>query len=578
MSEKLRTLFEQDWQWELASNPEFATLSGSPSHFSHLLNDRSLKSFEEKKIHCEKMLEELHSIPLSSLQTDSDCLNYSLFEYRHQCFLRGYPFKTFLMPCSLLEGPHTELFQIMEAISFEKFEDYKNFIARIFAVPFWITQIIDLMKLGIENHITVPKICLHNVDENIQKYKSDSYEKSLFFTPFQNFPPSFTSVQKNSLLTEFQEAVELHLTPSLDSFLTFFNNEYLPKCRDSISCLDYPHGEDLYKECLSFHTSTKLTPSEIHDVGLSEVNRIQAEILKIMTQLNFSGSLAEFYETLQTDPKYHFKSEEDMLNQYRSFCKQIDPTLPKLFKTLPRTPYGVIPTPQGFAKGAPPAYYSPCTLDGKKPGWMYVNTLDIEARRTYEMVPLCLHEAVPGHHLQTALVAEMKDIPKFRTLIEDRRYFEAPGRYPLFSSYVEGWGLYSEGLGEELGFYQCLNAKLGRLTYDMLRSCRLVCDTGIHSLRWTYEEAVSFLTQYSALDQVTIHQEVKRYIAWPGQACAYKIGEIEIKRLRELASSSLGQNFDIRDFHQVILDCGPVPLFLLEDIVKAYILSTSQNF
>ena len=517
------------------------------------------------------MLDELAKIDINSLPTDADKHNYRLFKDQHETFLAGIVFKTYLMPCQLLEGPHNELLQLKDAVVFEKKKHYSDYISRLGAVSEWFDQLIATMQEGIDSKLVLPQRTLEGVAENLSSQISADPEKSSYYKPFLEMNSRISEVEAADLRQQMKDVILKVVNPSFEKFLSFFKNVYLASSPDVTSCKSLPNGDKMYIQCLKFHTSTDLTPEDIHNIGLKEVERIRAEIEAIMKEVGFSGTVKEFIVNLRADARFRFSSEDEIVAAYRAQCKEIDPELPKLFKKLPRTPYGVCATPSEYASGAPAAYYVPPSADGKKPGWIHVNCHKLETRYSYEMQPLCLHESVPGHHLQVAYVMEMENVPLFRTSMEDRKYFEAPGRYPLNSAYIEGWGLYSEGLGKDLGLYKDPYSRMGRLTYDMLRSCRLVADTGLHWMNWSYDQTIEFMMQNTAMGSHGIHQEVKRYIAWPGQACGYKIGELELRKMRARAETELGDKFDVRDFHEVIFECGPAPLRILDTLIDEYI-------
>eukprot|EP01135_Chromosphaera_perkinsii_P002009 Nk52_evm56s215 gene=Nk52_evmTU56s215 len=566
--QKVNDLFQRDWEWRMKTSPEYSTLYGR-TDYCHLLDDRSPEYFERKAEHSREVLKELESIDVDSLPSDADKHNYRLFKDQHETFLEGFRYKAYLMPVQLLEGPHNELLQLKDAVVFETKKDYEDYIARMKGVGKWMDQLIQCMQLGIDSKRVLPSLTLMGVSDSISAQISEDPQKSAFYEPFLRIPEGVKGTEE--LKKDMIKVVGEVINPALQKFLCFFTDTYSKAAPNATSCKNLPDGGNMYKQCLKFHTSTDMTPEEVHETGLSEVKRIRKEIQAVIEEVGFNGDIKQFIDYLKTDTKFQFPSSEALLSAYRAQCKEIDPFLSKLFKKLPRNPYGVKETPAEYAPGSPAAYYTAGSADGRKPGWIFVNTYKLDTRYSFEMQPLCLHEAVPGHHLQLTYTMEMENVPLFRTSAEDRKYFESPGRYPLHSAYIEGWGLYSEGLGKELGLYKDPYSRMGRLTYDMLRSCRLVVDSGLHWHGWSYEQAIAFMMENTALGAHSIDQEVRRYIAWPGQSCGYKIGEIQIRRMRARAEAALGSKFDIRDFHEVVLECGPAPMKLLDNLVSEYI-------
>jgi prolyl oligopeptidase len=403
-----------------------------------------------------------------------------------------------------------------------------------------------------------PQIVMQRVPAQIRRQIVDDPTQSLFYKPFKSFPASIAKADQERLQKEAQDAIREHIVPSYKKFAEFFDKEYFPHCFTSVGAWQLPQGDKFYAHCARSFTTTSLTPDEIHEIGLKEVARIRAEMERIKEKVKFQGSLLEFFEHLRHAPEFYFTDAKDLLTAYQAFCKRVDPQLPKMFKTLPRIPYGVEPIPEHMAPDTTAAYYRPPAADGSRAGTYFVNLYKPEARPKYEIAALSLHEAVPGHHLQIAIATELQDVPEFR-------------KQTGFTAFVEGWALYSESLGEELGVYDDPYSKFGQLTYEMWRAIRLVVDTGLHHKRWTREQAIDYFRQNSAKTELDIVNEVDRYIGWPGQALAYKIGELKIKELRDRAKTKLGTRYDQRTFHDVILRNGAVPLDVLETQVDQWI-------
>jgi prolyl oligopeptidase len=384
-------------------------------------------------------------------------------------------------------------------------------------------------------------------------------ELSPFFEPFTRFPEEFDAATKTRLSAAGRSAIERVVLPAYARFTKVFNETYLPATRATVGISDTPQGRDYYRERIAYHTTLgSLTADDIHEIGLGEVRRIRSEMMAIKEKVGFKGSLQEFFTFLRTDPQFYYKSSQELFEGYLAVSKRIDPNLVRVFGKLPRTPYGLRPIPMSSAPNTTTAYYQGPAADGTRPGFYYVNLYRPEVRPKYEMEVLSIHEAVPGHHLQIALAMEQAAMPDFR-------------RNAGYTAYVEGWALYSESLGEELGLYQDPYSKFGQLTYDMWRAVRLVVDTGMHAKGWTREQAIAFFIDNAAKTEADIVNEIDRYISWPGQALAYKIGQLRIQNLRREAENTLGPRFNVRSFHDTVLETGAVPLDLMERHVRTWI-------
>jgi uncharacterized protein (DUF885 family) len=410
-----------------------------------------------------------------------------------------------------------------------------------------------------------PRIISERIPAQIDKQIVATDDDSPFFRPFKHIPESFTQTERERILNAGRDAITSQLVPSFKKMREFFVKEYIPASYPEVGAWQMPDGAQMYAYEARRHTTTNLTPQQIHEIGLSEVKRIRAEMETIMRRVGFKGTLQEFFKYLRTDPKFYYQSPEELLDAYRALSKRIDPNLVKVFRTLPRQPYGDEPIPANVAPDTTTAYYQQGAPDGSRAGTFYVNLYKPETRPKYEMMALALHESVPGHHLQIALAQELGEVPKFRRYGND------------YTAFVEGWGLYAESLGDEMGLYDDPYAKFGQLTYEMWRAVRLVVDTGIHSMRWTRQRAIDYFTENAAKSELDIVNEIDRYIAWPGQALAYKIGELKIKELRRRAQDSLGERFDVREFHEIVLGSGSVPLDVLERNVDEWIAAKKRT-
>lgn len=559
-TKQLFALFDTEWEWRMKESPTEASSLGD-RRYNDRWEDVSLAAIESRQKHMLDTLERLKTFDRAKLSA-KDQLNYDLFKKEYETATGEHKFRLYLIPLSH-QGGIQSLDNFAELLRFQTVKDYEDWIARLNNFPTLMEQTTTLMREGMRARIMLPKILMQRVPSQIDKQIVDRPEDSSFFKPFKSFPGDISNADRERLTNSAREAVAKNIIPQFKMFKTFFVNEYLPASFDQVGIWQIPNGDEAYGVLARRHTTTNLTPREIHEKGLSEVARIRGEMQKIMERVGFKGSLQDFFKYLRTDSQFFYKTPDELLNAYRATAKRIDPNLVKVFKTLPRQPYGVVPIPSNIAPDTTTAYYQQGAADGSRAGSYYVNLYKPEVRPKWEMMSLSLHESVPGHHLQIALAQELGDIPKFR-------------RFGGYTAFVEGWGLYSESLGEDMGLYDDPYAKFGQLTYEMWRAVRLVVDTGIHSMHWTRQQAIDFFTQNAAKTEQDIVNEIDRYIADPGQALAYKIGELKIKSLRAKAKQELGERFDIREFHDAVLLSGAVPLDILERNVDAYIAAKKR--
>ncbi len=559
-TKQLHTLFDAEWELGLKEAPTFATHLGD-KRYDNVWPDVSLSAIERRFRHQKEVLQQLQAMKAGELSTQ-DKLNAALYQNQLEIDIAARPFQGFLMPLDMRGGIQDEG-SVADVIAFDAVSDYENWLARIRAFPVYLNQTIDLMREGVRQKIVQPQIVMQRVPAQIKRQIVDDPTNSLFYKPFKSFPASIAKADQERLQKEAQDAIREHIVPAYKKFAEFFDKEYFPNCFTSVGAWQLPQGDKFYAHCARSFTTTSLTPDEIHEIGLKEVARIRAEMERIKEKVKFQGSLLEFFEHLRHAPEFYYTDAKDLLTAYQAFCKRVDPQLPKMFKTLPRIPYGVEPIPEHMAPDTTAAYYRPPAADGSRAGSYFVNLYKPEARPKYEIAALSLHEAVPGHHLQIAIATELLDVPEFR-------------KQTGFTAFVEGWALYSESLGEELGVYDDPYSKFGQLTYEMWRAIRLVVDTGLHHKRWTREQAIDYFRQNAAKTELDIVNEVDRYIGWPGQALAYKIGELKIKELRDRAKTRLGPRYDQRTFHDVILRNGAVPLDVLETQVDQWIAEKQQ--
>jgi uncharacterized protein (DUF885 family) len=557
----LQDLLKAEWDYRMEQNPTEASSLGD-RRWNDRWEDLSLEAIARRDTHSKKVLGQLEQIGRLKL-SPADQLNWELFFQEQFENVEGYKFRMYLLPINQRGGIQTAD-ELAELLRFDTVKDYEDWIARLNSLPTLMTQTITLMREGMKRRIMWPKVVMSRVTAQIDKQVVENPQDSPFYKPFKEFPDSIPAAERERLAAAAREAISKNVIPAYRQLKGFYAGEYLPASFDQVGVWQLPQGAELYAFEARSYTTTKMTPEEIHQKGLSEVARIRAEMQAIMTKVGFQGTLKEFFQKLRTDPQFYYKTPEELLAAYRAMAKRIDPNLVKLFRTLPRMPYGVTPIADKIAPDTTTAYYNQPAADGSRPGLYYVNLYKPETRPKYEMMALSLHESVPGHHLQIALAQELGELPNFR------RY----GGYPAF---VEGWGLYAESLGDEMGLYDDPYSKFGQLTYEMWRAVRLVVDTGMHYMKWDRQKAIDYFMDNAAKTEQDIVNEIDRYITDPGQALAYKIGELKIKELRARARLELGQNFDVREFHDTVLLSGAVPLDVLERNVDAWIAKKKQG-
>lgn len=560
--QKLLRFFQEEWEYGLKENPIMATYLGD-LRYNDQIGDFSLDAERREHEHSEQALKRLTTIDRSKL-SESNRLNYDLYLSDLKIEIEGYVYPGYLMPINQMNGIQQNAPSMVEDLPFQNEKLYRDYLSRLAKLPVAIDQTIETMKEGLRQKVTPPRITLRAVADQIQAQIVENVEDSPFYSPFQNFPESVSAEQREALSNSGKDVIQNRVLPAYKKLYKFWTEEYYPQTRESIGLSELPNGKAWYAFRAKESTTTDLTPEQIHEIGLKEVKRIRAEMDEVIKQSGFQGSFQEFIQFLRTDPQFYYTKPEDLLIGYRDICKRIDAELPHLFGKLPRLPYGVREVPEYSAPSQTTAYYNPGSMEAGRPGYFFANTYKLDARPKWEMEALSIHEAVPGHHLQIALAQEMENVPMFR-------------RFGGYTAFVEGWGLYSESLGPEMGFYKEPYSKFGQLTYEMWRAIRLVVDTGMHAFGWDRQKAIDFFKENSAKTEHDITVEIDRYIVWPGQALAYKIGELKIKELRKKASEELGEQFNIRQFHDVVLGSGAVPLNILEQNVNEYIAKTKQS-
>ncbi|MEO7251741.1 MAG: DUF885 domain-containing protein, partial [Arenimonas sp.] len=487
----------------------------------------------------------------------ADQLNYDIYRRQVEERIAGFRFHDAQMPVTQQGGVHVLADGALQLLRFEHEKDYANWIARLRAYGSYADQTIALMRQGMASGWLPPKAIMQRVPAQIAAQLTPAPEDSAYYTPFKTMSVKVPVARQVVLRGQALAAVRESVIPALQRFQRFFNDEYLPACRNSVAAGDLPDGKAYYDYLARAHTTTDLSAGQIHQIGLKEVERLRGEMEKIRVEVGFKGDLPAFFSFLRSDPKFHHNDPKQLLTAYRATAKLIDPQLTRLFGTLPRTPYGVVPIPANISADTTTAYYSPGTVDGRRAGNYYVNLYKPETRYLWEMLPLTLHESVPGHHLQISLANELPEQPMFR-------------RTAGFTAFVEGWALYAEQLGYDMDLYADPYDRMGQKTYEMWRAVRLVVDTGLHAQGWTRQQAIDYFKANAPKSDLDIRNEIDRYLATPGQALAYKIGQMKISQLRAQAQSRLGEHFDLRAFHDQLLGAGALPLLVLEQRMHAW--------
>ena len=552
--ESFNQILDDEWKRGIQENPVYASNMGDKSA-NQDWPDISEGAVRERQKKTREVLEQIRSMDPQSLSIENQ-LNYRLFLYNYERSVRAQKFDSHLLTFGQRGGIQLE-HETAEGLSFNTSQDFKDWLVRLEKLPALIDQHINLGRLGIERKITAPNILMQRVAKQIQLQLVDNPEDSPFFNIFIDIPENIQDHE--AIQSMARDVIKSKVIPAYNKLNEFFTKEYLPASRTTYGVLDLPNGFEWYENLARYHTTTDLTPDEIHEIGLSEVERIRSEMQEVIDSLGFDGSFNDFLVFLRTDPQFYYETEDELLEAYLATSKKIDPEMVSLFKVLPRTPYGIKPIPMESAPDTTTAYYMRPAADGSRAGYYYVNLYRPDVRPKYEIEVLSVHEAVPGHHLQIALAMELEGIPNFR-------------RYSGYTAYVEGWGLYSESLGYDIGLYSDPYSRFGALTYDMWRAVRLVVDTGMHYKGWTRQEAIDFFTANAAKTEQDIINEIDRYLVMPGQALAYKIGQLKILELKNKAKKQLGDDFDIKEFHHAVLSQGALPLAVLEENIETYLL------
>ena len=560
-TQQLHSLFDRDWEYQMQHDPVGASELGD-RRWNDQWPDVSLNSLREQFQNGRQELQELQAIDRSKLSLE-DQLNYDVFEYNVKDYVESEQYKWYLVRTNTFSGIQT-VEGLVNSLRFETVKDYDDWLGRLHNFPAYMDQNIALMHEGVKQHVVIAKVIGEKVLTQFNGMDWQDPTKHGFYTPFKQFPSSFSEADRQRLTAAAKEQIRTDVLPAFRRFRDFMEKEYIPASLEQAGVWQVPNSSPTYAYLARSMTTTTFTPEQVHELGLSEVKRIRGEMEKVKDQTGFKGTFAEFLNYLRTDSKFYFKDSDDLLRYARARAKQIDPLLIKLFRTFPRLPYGVNPVPSEIAVSMPSGYADAPAPDGSRPGYFYVNTYKPESRPIYDLTALILHEAIPGHTFQSGIAIELKDIPKFR-------------RYGGYSAYAEGWALYSESLGNELGLYDDPYVHFGALSNEMWRAVRLVVDTGMHYKHWTRKQAIDYFLENVATTEYSATSEIDRYISWPGQALAYKIGELKIKELRQRAEKELGRKFDIRAFHDAILLQGPLPLTVLESQVNEWIQKTKAT-
>ncbi|MBJ9740153.1 DUF885 domain-containing protein [Acinetobacter oleivorans] len=551
----LNQLLQEQWEYTLKNNPETATALGD-LRYNDRWTELSKNQIEKDKKTTQNFLKRFEAIDSTGFSA-TDQLNKDLMIYQLKETLKNYDLKLYEMPFNQMWGLHLQFPGFISAIPFNNAKEYQDYIARLKQIPLILDQGIQLAKQGQKDGLMPPKYLLEKVVKQVDSIATPAGKDSVFASPLKQFPKNISKAEQERLSREILQAIDQNVRPAYQKLGTFIQKDYLPYGRQHAGIWSLPNGDELYRFYVEDNTTTSESPETIHQLGLKEVARIEAEMLKIAKAQGFND-LKSFQQSLKTNPAVFPKSREEILEIYRGYIAQMQPELPKLFGLLPKNKVEVLPVEQYREKEAAGAEYHQGTPDGSRPGQVYVNTGDFSERSKISMESTAYHEAIPGHHMQIDIAQNLPNLPMFR-------------KQPNHTAYIEGWALYAEQLGKDVGFYKDPLSDYGRLSSELFRACRLVVDTGVHYKKWTRQQMIDFMREHSALDEPDIQAETDRYIAIPAQALAYKMGQLKILELRELAKQELGDRFDIKAFHDMILNAGTLPLNILDARIKNWI-------
>ncbi len=556
----LNDLFHDYWEDQLKINPEFASTIGD-LRYNDQISDNSVQAYNDELAREQRFLLRLAAIDPTGF-TDQEKISQNLLIREFEENQEASEFKEWEMPLTQMDGIHAQYPRLVAELSFNTVKDYDDWIARLHALPHAFEQVTANMTIGMEDHRVPPKFLLQKALEQVKQLASQKPEDSPLAMPLKNFPASIPAAEQARIKSEMLDAIANEVLPAYTRFARFLEVSYVPAGRDKPGIDALPDGAKYYQFLIKRTTTTNLTAAQIHQIGLDEVGKDEAAMLAIAENLGFKD-LASFRASLKTNPRLHPASADALVAAYKSYLGPMQARLPQLFGTLPKAPFEVATVPDYAAKTSPPAYYEEGTPDGSRPGRLFVDTYDATDRNLYSVESIAYHEGIPGHHLQISIAQELTGVPEFR-------------KFEQYTAYTEGWAFYSEHLGKDIGLYQDPYSDYGRLENETWRAIRLVIDTGVHSEGWTRDQMVQYFRDHSAIDEPSMQAEVDRYIAWPSQALAYKIGQLKILELRDRAQKALGDKFDIRAFHDQVIDSGALPLDVLEQRIDAWIASQKQ--
>ena len=559
-TQQLHSLFEQSWQYHLRTDPESATALGD-NRYNDRLTDRSAE-FQRSTLEQEKKyLAQFQSIKTDGLAAqDVTSLELAVRELKEE--IEGEQFKPWEMPVNQMAGPHLETIDLISLMPFATIKDYENYLSRLHQIPGMLGQVTENMRQGLKDHLMPPKYLLEKVVVQVQEVAGKTGEESPFAKPIKNFPSNIPAAEQQRLRAAALDAIEKDIIPAYQGFEKFVRTEYAPHGQVNPGVWALPDGAARYRYNIRRMTTTDMNPEQIHQIGLEQIAKIESEMLVLAKKLGFND-LTSLNDHIKKERQLYATSGKQLVDLYTKYSRQMEAKLPEMFGTLPKNKLDIISMDSFRAKNAVPADYTQGASDGSRPGHINVNEYAPERRLLLNVEAIAYHEGVPGHHLQISIAQELSDLPAFR-------------RNGGYTAYVEGWALYSERLGKEVGFYQDPFSDYGRLENEMWRAIRLVIDTGVHEKHWSREQMVDYFHKYTAMDEPNVQTEVDRYIAWPGQALAYKLGQLDILRLRQEASEKLGKKFDLKAFHDTVLGSGPLPLDVMDSHVEAWIAAQSK--
>ncbi len=560
-NEQLTQIIDERWDFSLKENPLSATRAGV-NKYNHLLNRVSSKD-NDRRLAAERVfLTRLIDIDIKTLSAENR-INHQLLQWVIKGAIDGYQLNLSRIPLNTFSSFYLSVLNMSNGLVMNNIEDYQDYISRLNDIPRYFNENIINMRTGIETDFTLPKIVVEGILPTVQAQIYQDPTKSSLYKPFLNINNTISLANQTLLRAHAKQAISKSAIPAFTTFTEFFGGEYLQAASKNIGAAQMNNGKAYYAHQIKTYTTlTNISARQIHQTGLSEVKRIREEMSAIIKELNFTGTFEEFTQFLRTDPQFYAKSAKELLKEASYIAKRIDYVMPEFFGKLPRNPYGVVPVPKEIAPNYTTASYNNALVGGNRGGAYWLNTYQLDQRPLYELTALTLHEAVPGHHHQSAISSELQNVPKFRLAL-------------YFSAYGEGWGLYSEKLGVEMGVYDTPYDNFGRLSYEMWRACRLVIDTGIHAQGWSRQQGVDFLSSNTSLSQANVRAEIDRYISWPGQALSYKLGELAIWKFRNKAEKALGDRFSLRDFHDALLGNGALPLTMVEAEIDRFIAASN---